>query len=168
MRKSRFLVSSLFRFTFQSRRQLILAWIRDSRLFPRSRFFDGNRRYYSRCAIICGHRVQLRNAVESDLSLLRFGEDRARNKVRPIVTFQVAITEFKITHSGSADANEGWSVAPVFSGRATFEAGVDYRKGFARGDRHHGPWPPSSFTHADDPNPDESTWTKFADLLRFH
>ena len=118
--------------------------------------------------IIGSDRVQMLYVIKSDLTFLRFGENRARNKIRPIVTFEVCSAEFKITHSGGTDANKGWTVGPVSSGRATFEAGVDYRKGFARGDGHHGPWPPSSSTHADHPDPDGSTWTEFADLMNFH
>jgi hypothetical protein len=69
------------------------------------------------------------HVVESDLTYLRFGENRARNEIRSIVTFQVRIAEFKIAHSGGADANEGWSIDSVFPDRATLEAGIDYRKG---------------------------------------
>jgi len=53
-------------------------------------------------------------AVESEPSLLRFGKNRARNKTRSIVALQVDVAEFKITHSGGADANEDWSIDSVF------------------------------------------------------
>src|SRR5208282_1476858 len=106
--------------------------------------------------------------VESDLSFLRLGENRARNKTRSIVTSQVRIAEFKITHSGGADANKGWSIESVFPGRATLEAGIDYRKGLQGSDGQHGTGPPSAFAHADDPDPDGSTRTKFADPMNLH
>jgi hypothetical protein len=106
--------------------------------------------------------------AQPDLSSLRFGENRDRNKVRSIVTLLLEVTEFKITHSGGADAYEGWSVDSIFAGRATLEASIDYRKGFASGDGQHGTRPPSAFAHADDPDPDGSTWTQFADLMNFH
>jgi hypothetical protein len=108
------------------------------------------------------------NVVETSLTLLGFGENRARNKVRPIVTFQVRIAEFQVTHSGGTDANKGWSVDSVFAGRATLEAGVDYRKGFAGGDGQHSARPPPAFTHTDDPDPDGGTWTKLADPMNIH
>jgi len=82
-----------------------------------------------RRVIICGHRVTV-YAVESGLRLLGFGENRARNKIRPIVTFEVRSAEFKITHAGGTDANEDWTVGPVSSGRATLEPGINYGKGF--------------------------------------
>jgi hypothetical protein len=114
------------------------------------------------------HRVQMLYVVESSLRWLRFVENRARNKIRSIVTLQVRITEFKITHSGSADANKGWSVGSVSSGRATLEAGIDSRKGFAGGDGQHGTRPPPAFADSDDPDPDGSAWSKLADLMNFH
>jgi hypothetical protein len=106
--------------------------------------------------------------VESEPSFLRFGKNRARNKTRSIVASQVGVAEFKITHSSGADANEDWSVGSVFSDRATLEAGIDYRKGISGSDGQHGTGPPPAFAHADDPDPDRSTWAKFADPMNFH
>src|SRR5208282_3095414 len=106
--------------------------------------------------------------VESDLSFLRLGENRARNKTRSIITSQVRIAEFKITHSGAADANKSWSIESVFSSRATLEAGIDYRKRLQGSDRQHGTGPPPAFAYADDPDPDRSTRTKFADAMNIH
>jgi len=85
-----------------------------------------------------------------------------------IVTFEVGVTEFKITQSGGGDANKGWSVGSVFSGRATLEAGIDSRKGFEGGNGQHGTGPPPAFTRSEYPDPDRSAWTKFADLMNFH
>jgi len=106
--------------------------------------------------------------VEPGLTFLRFGEDRDRNKRRSVVAAQVGVTEFKITHSSAADANEGWSVDTVFPSRATLEAAIDYRKGFEGGDGKYGTRPPPTPAHADDPDPNESAWTKLADLMSFH
>jgi hypothetical protein len=53
--------------------------------------------------------------VESDPGFLRFGKNRARNKTGSIIAFEVDVAEFKITHSGGADAHEDWSVDSVFS-----------------------------------------------------
>jgi hypothetical protein len=106
--------------------------------------------------------------VDSDLTFLRFGENRCRSKSRSIVTFQAGVTGFKITHSGSADANKGWSVDSVFSSRATLEAGIDRRKGLYGSDGQHGTRPPPAFADPDDPDPDGSTRTEFADLMNFH
>jgi hypothetical protein len=76
--------------------------------------------------------------------------------------------EFKITHAGGTDANKGWSVVSVFSSGATLEAGIDHRKGLYGSDGKHRTRPPPAFAYADNPDPDGSTWTKFADLMNFH
>jgi hypothetical protein len=101
-------------------------------------------------------------------SFVRFGEGRARNEIRLIATFQVGVAEFEVAQAGSADANKGWSVGSVSSGRATLEAGIDSWEGFEGGDGQHGARPPPAFADSDDPDPDESAWSKLADLMNFH
>ncbi len=103
-----------------------------------------------------------------DLNSLRLGENRDRNELGSIVASQVGIAKFKITHSSAGDSYKGWSVDTVFPGRATLEAGIDYRKRFEGRNGQHGTRPPLAFANADNPDPNRDTWTKLADLISFH